>query len=129
MNVVVKQDELKHYGKLGMKWGKTLHGYAVKSLGKQTNKVIRRYDKGIATKDDASEISRRVRKQKFKMEAKVKRAQKYLTKANQADAKSIINRYNKNPEKRAMVEDYMKTMELHSKTLKKYRMDLIDVRL
>ena len=65
-----EEEALQHYGKLGMKWGKTLHGYATRSLGKQTNKVIRRYDKGIATKDDASEISRRVRKERFKLEKK-----------------------------------------------------------
>ena len=96
MNTIIKQDELdeiKHYGKLGMKWGKTLHGYTTRSLGKQTTKVVRRFDKG------------------------------------QADADKIINRFNKNPEKRAMVEDYMKTMQAHGKTLEEYRMDLIDVRL
>lgn len=132
MNLTIKQDELdeiKHYGKLGMKWGKTLHGYTTRSLGKQTTKVVRRFDKGRAGKGDAAEISRRVRKQKYKMTRKVKRANKYLAKAAQADAASIVNRFNKNPEKRAMVEDYMKTMQAHGKTLEEYRMDLIDVRL
>ena len=132
MNKVIvgsSEDELKHYGKLGMKWGKTLRGHAAKSLGKQTTKVVRRFDKGLAAKGNAAEISRRVRKEKYKLSRKTARAKKYLDKASAADAKGVINRFNKNPEKRALVKDYMETMQVHTKTLESYRMDLMDVRL
>lgn len=132
MNKIVRQEdlnEIRHYGKIGMKWGKSLHGYATRSLTKQSKKVIRRFDKGIADKGDAAEISARVRKEKYKLTNKVKRASKYLDKANKADAQKIVNRFNKNPEKRALVEDYMNTMKMYSKTMEELRMDLIDVRL
>ena len=91
--------------------------------------MARGYDKGRETKEKASEISRRVRKEKYKLERKIKRASKYLDKASKADAQKIINRYNKDPEKRALVEDYMKTLKMHSTTMEKLRMDLIDIRL
>ena len=132
MNQTIRKselEELKHYGVIGMKWGKTLRGYASRSLTRQTNKVARGYDKGRETKEKASEISRRVRKEKYKLERKIKRASKYLDKASKADAQKIINRYNKDPEKRALVEDYMKTLKMHSTTMEKLRMDLIDIRL
>lgn len=121
--------EIRHYGVIGMKWGKTLHGYKTRRLEKKTRKVVRRFDKGISSKEDVSEISSKVRAQKYKMDAKVKRAEKYLAKAAKADLAEVTNRYNKDPQKRAAVKDYMETMKGHSVNLAEYRMQLMDARL
>lgn len=132
MNQTVRRDdldEIRHYGVVGMKWGKTLRRFADRSLAKQTSKVIRRYDRGRADREEVSKVGRHVRNERYKLTKKIARAEKYLAKADKADAAGLINRFNKNPEKRAMVKDYMDTMKTHMVNMDNYRMQLMDARL
>ena len=130
MNIVVTSDELKHYGKLGMRWGTHLSNRRTASLERKVSKTVRKFDRGKDMPEGhLNKISKKVRSQKYKTDRKIRRAEKYLAKSAKADAKQIINRYNRDPEKRAGVEAYMKTLKTNSTTLAELRSQMMDIRI
>lgn len=127
---VEDDDDLRHYGKRGMKWGVRNAASKTKSLERKVNKTVRRHDKGWDVKPDKlQKLSRKVRKQKSTIEMKVKRAKRFIEKAEKANAKNVINRYNKDPDKKQAVKDYMDTIKSNTQILDELRMQLIDIRI
>lgn len=123
-------DGLQHYGVIGMKWGVRRASRKTSSLGKKVSGTIRRYDKGKKVdREEFSKLSAQVRKQRFSVDKKIRRAQKFLDKSASASAKNIINRYNKDPAKQAAVKDFLESMKLNASTLTELRDQLIDVRV
>ena len=121
---------VQHYGKLGMKWGKRLATGKTNSLEKKVGKMVRRYDRGKdVDREDVGNLSRKVRQHKARIDRKVKRAQRFLDKGAKADAKQIVNRFNKDPEKKAMVKDYMDSIRSNTARLDELRLSLIDIRV
>lgn len=125
----VSEEELKHYGVLGMKWGVRKSQKAIDKLTKQTDKVGRVYARGKKVKEQATSLSQGVRQQKYKLDKKIRRAQRWLDKGKKADVKGVINRYNRSPEKRQMVQDYMHSLKKHTTQLDELRLQLIDMRV
>lgn len=123
----ISDDEIKHYGVMGMKWGVRKANYKTQALSKKVRATVRRFDRG--KEPDTRRISRKVRSQKYRVDSTIKRAERFLSKNDKANAKEIINRYNRDPNKRAAVEDYIKSMKVNSVALSELRLELIDIRI
>ena len=130
MTGIYSEDDLRHYGVVGMKWGVQRSNRRVKSLSKKVRKTTKNFDRGRdPSKERANEVSKKVRKEKYKVDKGIKRAERFLAKNAKADAKQITNRYNKNPEKKAAVEDFVKSMKSNSASLAELRTQMMDIRI
>ena len=129
MNRVITQSDLAHMGVKGMKWGVRRSNRKTESLYKNVRKMTKKYDRGKELpKDKVDDISKKVRNQKHRTEVRIKRAQRFLAKSSKADANQIINRFNRDPNKKAAVENYIKSLKINSETLSDLRLELIDIR-
>ena len=130
MNKLIRQDEMEHMGIKGMKWGVHRTGRRTEALNKKVTKTVKKFDRGKEiSKGDLEDLSKRVRQEKYKVDKKSRRAERFLAKSAKADAKGLVNRFNKNPEKKVAVEEYLKSMKIHEKTLSELLLQLIDLRL
>ena len=130
MNQTYTSSDLEHMGVRGMKWGVRRAARKTAKLEKTVTKNIRRYDKGYSIERSKVErLSSKVRTQKYSLTRKVKRANRFLKKASKADAKQVINRFNRDPAKREAVEKYIKALESNYPSLSELRLALIDVRI
>ena len=130
MTEIYSEDDLRHYGVVGMKWGVRRSNSRVASLSKKVKKTAKNFDRGRdPSKEHANKVSKKVRKEKYKVDKGIKRAERFLAKNAKADAKQIVNRYNKNPEKKAAVEDFVKSMKANSASLAELRTQMMDIRI
>lgn len=127
VRVKESEDELQHYGVMGMKWGVRKANYQTGRLSKKVSKTTKRFDKGKAP--DTTKISKKVRRRKYKVDRAIKRAERFLSKNAKANASEVVNRYNKDPSKKPLVENYIKSMQLNSVSLAELRLQLIDIRV
>ena len=129
--IIPSHDEtIEHMGVRGMKWGVRRATRKANSLEKKVSKTIRKFDRGKEIPDDALQnLSKKVRSEKYRVDKKIKRGQKFLSKYEKTNAKQIINRYNRDPLKKEAVDNYIKSMKLTSSTLGELRLQLMDAKL
>lgn len=125
--ILKNENALQHYGVMGMKWGVRKADRKTSLLSRKVTKTVKKYDRG---KDpDVKKISKSVRKERHKVEMAIRKAERFIARSNKADSKQIVNRYNKNPAKKTMVENYIKSMNLNVTTLSELHLQLIDIRV
>ena len=121
---------IRHFGIKGMKWDEKKIKKRTEKLEKQVTKTVKKFDKGRKISDEKLEdLAKDIRKQKADVDKKIKKAEKFLEKAKKADAKNIINRFNKDPNKKAAVQNYLKSLKTSSTTLAELRTQMMDVRM
>ena len=97
---------------------------------RKLKKLLKIFDRGRdPSKDHVNKVSKKVRKEKYKVDRGVQRAERFLAKSAKADAKQIVTRYNKNPEKKAAVGEFIKSMKANSASLAELRTQMMDIRI
>lgn len=122
-----RTDELQHFGVLGMRWGVIRATSKSRKLTKKVTKTVKKFNKG--KNPETVKISKKVRVQKYRMDKAIRKAEKFLLKNKMANADKVINRFNRDPAKKKVVEGYLKAVKAESMLLSELRMQLIDIRI
>jgi len=124
-------EELRHFGKLGMRWGTRRGQKKTDSLSRELDDTMKDYDRGSKWVDAGSfrELSRRTRKLSYKANKRIARMNKYLNRVKDENVNNILVKWERNPEKVKQVKDYLAKSQLQTKKLSEMRTSLIDIKI
>lgn len=123
--------ELAHIGVLGMRWGTRRSEKRTNKLAKKVDKSMRKFDRGKkgVTGETFREQSVKVRSEAYKTNKRMARMNRYLDKRKGETVDRLIFKSKVDPQKVAMVKEYLARNQVTSKTLSEVRSSLIDIKI
>jgi hypothetical protein len=127
----MSETELEHVGIMGMRWGTRRSQKKTDKLVKRIDKTMQKFDSGKrgVTAGTFREKSRQVRKETYKTNKRIARMNRYLNRTKDESVNNIIFKLKKDPQKVAMVKDYLARNAITTKRLSEVRLSLMDIKI
>ena len=127
-SAMLEENNISHFGIIGMRWGIRRASKKVSSLTKKQNKLTKRFDNGEKISDsEFGNLSEKIRKQRRTYNRGISKAERFLAKVDKADAEETVDRYNRDKLKQMQAEAYVASLKDQIVKLNKLQTNLTDI--